>query len=81
MPAGGQPFRAAPEFASSSLKLAGVPNFFCGSCRKGSGFDVAITSHFGLAIDAEPRLTRRFLLFALRTDPFAEEEVALARDL
>jgi hypothetical protein len=35
VPAGGQPFRAAPDFAQSRLKLAGVPN---SSVCEGFGF-------------------------------------------
>jgi hypothetical protein len=40
--AGGESIRAAPEFASSTIETRGVPNFFCGLCRKGSGFDVRL---------------------------------------
>jgi len=37
----GQRFRAAPDLAQTTMETRGVPNLFCASCRKGSGFDFA----------------------------------------
>jgi hypothetical protein len=47
--AGGRPFRAAPDFVSSTTETRGVPNLFCCLSGKGSGFNLVLKVFAGRA--------------------------------